>query len=209
MTLKDLSYVIFDLETTGLYPESGDEIIEIGAVVVEGGELHPTEIFHSMVNPGRPIPAISTSISGIKDSDVADAPTIDKILPQFLKFTGNRIWVAQNAKFDLSFIVMKLKQLNIPLRQSVFVDTIGLSKMVFPYETSHSLDSIMSRLNIARSGARHRSVDDSRYTAHALMEFIKMLEQQGVTSLPQIEPSFIKPENLFKTQKPKSMKLFG
>lgn len=208
MTLKDLSYVIFDLETTGLYPESGDEIIEIGAVVVEDLTLQ-SKTFHSMVNPGKPIPAASSAVNGIKDADVKDAPKIEKVIPDFLKFVGSRIWVAQNAKFDLSFIVVKLKQMNIPLRQTVVVDTIGLSKMLFPYETSHSLDSIMARLNIARTGDRHRSVDDSKYTAQALLEFLKMLDQQGITTLPQIESAFIKPESLFKTQKPKTMNLFG
>lgn len=208
MALKDLSYVVFDLETTGLYPDQGDEIIEIGAIHVEGMQC-VEKTFHSLVNPGKPIPPSATAIHGIKDKDVADAPTIHTVIPQFLQFAGNRIWVAQNARFDLGFIVNKLKQLQMPLKQTVVVDTIGLSKMIFQYETSHNLDKIMSRLGIAKTGDRHRSIDDSRYTALALIEFIKMLEKQQISGLPQIESAFIRAETLVKTEKPKTRSLFN
>lgn len=207
LQLKELSYVVFDLETTGLYPEEGDEIIEVGALHVDALELK-SEVFHSLINPRKPIPAASTAVHGIKDEDVERAPFIDKMLPKFLQFASNRIWVAQNARFDMSFIVHKLKQLALPIKQMVVIDTIGLSKMIFPYETSHNLDKIMARLGIARSGDRHRSIDDSRYTALALIELIKLLEKQQVTSLPQIEGAFIKVDSLMKTQRPKMKSLF-
>ena len=207
-TLKDSSYVVFDLETTGLYADQGDEIIEIGAIHVENMEIADT-VFHSMVNPGRLIPAASTAVHGIHDEDVASAPKIEKIIPKFLDFAGNKIWVAQNARFDLSFVVTKLKQLQMPLKQTVVVDTIGLSKMLFPYETSHSLDKIMARLGIPKTGDRHRSVDDSKYTALALIEFIKLLEKQEITTLPQIESAFVKVDTVMKGGKPKTRSLFG
>ncbi len=208
LRLKDLSYAVFDFETTGLYPEQGDEIIEMGAVLVDQMQVSESS-FHSMINPRKPIPAVSTSITGIKDEDVKDAPFIDSMLPKLLQFMGTRIWVAQNARFDLGFIVQKLKQLNLPMKQSVIVDTMGLSKILFPYETSHSLDKIMARLGIAKSGDRHRSIDDSKYTALALIEMIKMLEKQEIVSLPQIESAFIKIDSLFKAEKPKTKSLFG
>jgi DNA polymerase-3 subunit epsilon len=208
LTLKGLNFVIFDLETTGLYPDQGDEIIEVGAVTVENFEITDRQ-FHRMVNPGKPIPPSSTAIHGIKDADVASAPRIETVLPEFLTFTGNRIWVAQNARFDLCFVAAKLKQMQIPLKQTVVIDTIGISKMLFPYEQYHNLDVIMNRLAIARTGERHRSIDDSKYTAQVLIEFIKLLAQQGVHTLPEIEQCFIKPETLFKVDKPKTRSLFG
>lgn len=206
LSLRELKYAVFDLETTGFYADQGDEIIEIGAVLVEGMEI--TETFQSLINPRRSIPAASTQVHGIRDADVADAPTIEAVLPKFLQFVGNRIWVAQNAKFDLSFVMHKLKQLNQPLKQTIVVDTIGLSKMIFQYETSHNLDKIMARLGIPKSGDRHRSLDDSKYTALALIELIKLLEQQDVKTLPGIETAFIKPDSIFKTEKAKSRSLF-
>lgn len=208
LELKDLSYVVFDLETTGLYPEQGDEIIEIGAVTVEKLEVSQN-VFHSLVNPGRTIPTAATNVHGIRDQDVEGAPSFDQVAPKFLKYASNRIWVAQNARFDLGFVVQKFKKLRIPLKQTVVIDTIGLSKMLFQYETSHNLDKIMARLGIPKSGDRHRSVDDSRYTALALIEFLKLLEKQQVTSLPQIESAFISADSIFKSAKPKTKSLFA
>ncbi len=208
LLLRELSYVIFDLETTGLYADEGDEIIEIGAVVVENLQITDSK-FHTMVNPCRPIPAASTAVHGIKDEDVQSAPRCDAIIQDFLNFTGSRVWVAQNAKFDLSFISKKLRQLNMPMRQSVILDTVAISKFLFPYETSHNLDVIMARLGIPRTGDRHRSIDDCRYTALALIEFLKLLEKQGVTSLPEIESAFVKADLFMKTEKPKTKSLFG
>jgi len=206
LSLRELKYAVFDLETTGFYADQGDEIIEIGGVLVEGMEI--TKTFQSLVNPRRSIPAASTQVHGIKDEDVKDAPTIVEILPQFLQFVGGRILVAQNAKFDMSFIVQKFKQLQMPLKQTLVIDTIGLSKMIFQYENSHSLDKIMARLGIPRTGSRHRSLDDSRYTAQALIELIKLLEQQQIKTLPEIETAFVKPETLFRQEKAKSRSLF-
>lgn len=208
MNLSELSYTIFDFETTGLYPEEGDEIIELGAVIVERGEILE-KTYQTLVNPGRSIPAISTKISGIRDEDVAKSPPIADVLDNFLDFMGPRIWVAQNAKFDMGFLIKSMSRLNKSLRQNIVVDTIGISKILFPYENSHNLDVLMNRMGILRSGERHRSLDDCRYTAQILIEFIKLLEKQGINSLPQIETAFIKVDSLVKTDKPKTRSLFG
>jgi len=122
---------------------------------------------------------------------------------------GPRIWVAQNAKFDMGFLIKSMSRLNKSLRQNIVVDTIGISKILFPYENSHNLDVLMNRMGILRSGERHRSLDDCRYTAQILIEFIKLLEKQGINSLPQIETAFIKVDSLVKTDKPKTRSLFG
>jgi len=208
LNLSELSYTIFDFETTGLYPEEGDEIIELGAVIVERGEILE-KTYQTLVNPGRSIPAISTKISGIRDEDVAKSPPIADVLDNFLDFMGPRIWVAQNAKFDMGFLIKSMSRLNKSLRQNIVVDTIGISKILFPYENSHNLDVLMNRMGILRSGERHRSLDDCRYTAQILIEFIKLLEKQGINSLPQIETAFIKVDSLVKTDKPKTRSLFG
>lgn len=208
MNLSQLSYVIFDFETTGLYPEEGDEIIEIGAVVIENGQISE-KTYQTLVNPGRSIPEISTKISGIRDQDVAKSPKIADVIDDFLDFMGSRIWVAQNAKFDMGFLLKKMHELNKPIRQNVVVDTIGISKILFPYETSHNLDVLMSRMGVLRSGERHRSLDDCRYTAQVLIEFIKLLEKQGIMTLPEIESAFIKTDGLIKMEKPKTRSLFG
>lgn len=208
LILSELSFAVFDFETTGLYPEEGDEIIEMGAIVVDKGLVTDLN-FQTFINPQKPIPAASTRVHGITDQDVASAPIIDKMMDKFLDFIGGHIWVAQNAKFDMGFIVKKMRDLQRPLRKNVVLDTIGISKILFPYETSHNLDVIMARLGIVKSGDRHRSLDDARYTAQVLIEFIKLLEKQGIRSLPEIESAFINVDALMKAEKPKTRSLFG
>lgn len=206
--LSNLDFVIFDLETTGLYAEEGDEIIEIGAVRVSSLEIQE-KTFQSLVNPGRSIPEAASAVHGIRDKDVAEAPRIEAILPDFLKFCGSSIWVAQNARFDLSFVLKTMKKMGLVFRQSFVCDTIGISKILFPYETRHNLDVMMARMGIPKSGDRHRSLDDCRYTAQVLIEFIKLLANQGSTTLDSIQSSFIKPELVLKPDKPKTRGLFA
>lgn len=206
LVLKTLEYVVVDVETTGLYPEAGDEIIEIGAVILKAGILQKT--FQTLVNPERLIPQSSTAICGIKNEDVADAPKMKDVIFGFHQFVGNRILLAQNAKFDMGFILKNYKRYSIPMKQNIIIDTIAISKILFPYEQKHNLDAIMSRLGIARTGNRHRSLDDVKYTALIFKEFLDLLEKQGMTTLPDLEDAFLKIESIVKTEKPKSMSLF-
>ena len=99
-------FVVFDLETTGIGATS-NEIIEIGAVRVVNNVI--TDKFSTFVNPGRPIPYNIQELTSINDEMVADAPSIDKALPDFLEFCGNAVLVAHNASFDTGFIFQKAK----------------------------------------------------------------------------------------------------
>lgn len=208
LNLRNLNFTVFDLETTGFYADQGDVIIEFGALHVEGLEIQK-KTFQSFVNPGRPIPEASTAVHGITDDKVANAPSLEEALSKFQKFVGNHILVAQNAKFDMSFILHAFRNLNLSAKPYVVLDTMLMSKKLYPYESSHSLDNIMARFDIPKSGDRHRSLDDSLYTAKALIEFIKMFEKQGVRSLKEIEDVFIKAESILKPEKPKTKSLFG
>jgi len=208
LKLSELEYAVFDLETTGLYADEGDRVIEVGAVKIKNLKIED-DVFQSLVNPQRPIPEASSAIHGIKDHEVKNAPLIDEILPRFNKYCGNSVWVAQNARFDLSFILRDMKRMQIPFRQSVVLDTIGISKILFPYETRHNLDVMMARMGIAKTGERHRSLDDCRFTAQVLIEFIKLLEKQGIQSLQDVESAFIKSDTILKTRKPKPRSLFA
>lgn len=207
LDLCQLDYVIFDLETTGLYADQGDEIIEIGAVRISALEIEE-ESFHRMVKPNQSIPAASTAVHGITNKDVEKAPHVQAVLPEFLDYCGSRIPVAQNARFDLSFILRDLHKMGLHYRSTFVADTIGLSKMLFPYETRHNLDVMMARMGISKSGDRHRAVDDCKYTAQVLIEFIKQLEKQGTRRLDDIQSAFIKPESVFKQKAPQTMGLF-
>ncbi len=205
--LSELEYLVLDLETTGLYAEQGDEIIEIGALRIQGLEI--TEEFQSLVKPSKPIPEASSAIHGIRDRDVKNAQSIREVLPEFYSFSGKSTWVAQNARFDLSFLLRDFQFCGLPPIQSLVIDTIGISKMLFPYETSHNLDVMMARLGISKTGSRHRSLDDCRYTAQVLIEFIKLLKKQNLESLKDIQESFVKLDAINKKNKPKARGLFS
>lgn len=182
LTLDIDEYVVFDFETTGLSPWAGDEIIEIGAMKIFGNSLDEENIFHTLVNPKRMIPAEATNVNGITNEMVAAAPTLDVVLPKFLDFIGTAWLVAQNAKFDMSFLMKYLMQWNIRRELEVY-DTVHFSRRVFPTENRHNLDKICERLQLkVNEGDRHRSMGDVRLTAQA---FLVMRERLGTNCPPR------------------------
>lgn len=176
-------YVVFDLETTGLSPWGGDEIIEIGAMKLWGQNVDECEVFHSLVNPKRLIPPDATKVNGITNEMVASAPFIEEIFPKFLDFVGNSWLVAQNARFDMSFVMKYLMQFRIKRQLEVY-DTMLFSRRAFPGESRHNLDAICGRLGLeVVEKERHRSMGDVKLTAKA---FFALRDKLG-SNLPNRE----------------------
>jgi DNA polymerase-3 subunit epsilon len=176
LTFELDEFVVFDFETTGLSPWGGDEVIEIGAMKIFGNELDEANFFHTLVNPKRLIPAEATKVNGITNEMVAGAPTLDEVFPKFLDFVGGAWLVAQNAKFDMSFVMKYLVHYKMSKNLEVY-DTIHFSRRCFPNESSHNLDLIARRLNLeVIAEERHRSIGDVKLTARA---FLLMREQLG------------------------------
>jgi len=176
-------YVVFDLETTGLSPWGGDEIIEIGAMKIFGNEIDEENIFHTLVNPKRMIGEDATRIHGITNEMVSSAPTIDEVFPKFLDYVGPAWLVAQNAKFDMSFVMKYLVQFKMSKQLEVY-DTMIFSRRAFPSENRHNLDIICQRLGLEVNQAdRHRSMADVSLTAKA---FLMLRDKLGET-LPSRE----------------------
>ena len=171
LTLEFDEHVVFDLETTGLSPWGGDEIIEIGAMKIYGNEIDEKNIFHSLVNPKRMIPPDSTRVNGITNEMVANAPCVEEVFPKFLEYIGSAWLVAQNARFDMSFVMKYLMQFKISRQMEVY-DTIHFSRKCFPEENRHNLDVICKRLGLEVSKEeRHRSIGDVKLTAKAFLAF--------------------------------------
>lgn len=169
-------YVVFDFETTGLSAWGGDEVIEIGAMRILGDEIDEGNVFHTLVNPRRLIPEEATRVHGITNEMVASAPTLEEVFPRFLEFIGDSWLVAQNAKFDMSFVTKYLMQFRLRKNLEVF-DTIQFSRRVFPSEQRHNLDLIASRLGLTIAPEdRHRSLGDVKLTAKA---FLLMKDRLG------------------------------
>ncbi len=166
-----MRHVVFDLETTGLSPTS-DGILEIGALVIQDGVI-TGERFQRLVNPGFPIPYYITRINGINDRMVSDAPTIGRVLPEFLEFVRGANLVAHNASFDLGFLHANSRRLNLiaPVQATC---TMELSRRLYPRERRHNLDAVCERLALQVSN-RHRAMADVELTAQAFLRFQDML----------------------------------
>ncbi len=167
------TYVVFDIETTGLSAEA-DMITEIGAVLVENGVVRDT--FAQLVNPQRPIPPRITELTGISDDMVADKPTIEEVLPKFLAFCADHTVVAHNAKFDTGFIRVMAGRQNLPFENKI-LDTLAISRELYPDVRSHKLDVIAKRLDISLDN-HHRAVDDATATALIFIKFMKMIAER-------------------------------
>jgi DNA polymerase-3 subunit epsilon len=181
--LRDLDLVVFDTETTGLLPDEGDEIVQIAALRVVGGEVLTTEPFDTYVNPNRPIPAASTAIHQVTEDMVKDAPLVRDALRSFHRYIDGHALVAHNAPFDMTFLRRRETQLGLRFDNPV-IDTVLLSAVVFGQSQTHTLDALCERLGITiPEDVRHTALGDARATAFALRALIPMLEAQGITTV--------------------------
>ncbi len=174
-------YVVFDIETTGFSPVK-NQIIEIGAVKVRGGEI--VDRFSTFVNPQTPIPFEIEKLTGIQDEMVMEAPVIESVLPQFLEFCGEAVLVAHNAGFDMSFIKEQTRRQGIS-KEYTYVDTVGIARMLLPNQAKHTLDAVAKTLGISLEN-HHRAVDDAEATAQIFVKFIPMLEEEGASILKDV-----------------------
>lgn len=178
-------YVVFDLETTGLY-KTTDRIIEIGAVrYAPDGTVR--DRFSTFVNPEISIPESSYKIHGISDSMVADAPTIETVLPEFVRFMDNAILVAHNAPFDVGFIEENCHRLHLPWNDPVYIDTCELARrLITSGITNYKLDTVAEYLGVELEN-HHRAVDDCVCCGGILFKLLERLEQsENYSQLPGI-----------------------
>lgn len=181
--LSQLSYTVFDTETTGLEPAAGDEIISLGALHIVNGRLLSHENFDQLIQPGRKLSAESTAIHGISDTMLIGQPTIEKVLPQFHRFAQDTILVAHNAAFDMRFLQMQEARSSIRFTQPV-LDTLLLSQVIHPHQEQHSLEAIAIRLGVDIVG-RHTALGDAIVTAEVLLRMIPLLAEKGIFTLRQ------------------------
>lgn len=176
--------VCFDTETTGLKPEF-EEITEIAAVKVRGGEV--LEEFQTYVNPHRPIPANITELTGISDETVANAPDLAEALPAFLEFAGDLPLVAHNAGFDMAFINKGCERLGIQ-RTFTSIDTVEMSKILFPDLARHRLDSMAKALKVGPFD-HHRASEDAAVLGRIYIKLTeKMRDELHAEKISDINP---------------------
>lgn len=177
-------YTVVDIETTGL-DTSWDEIIELSALRVRGGEVHSH--FTTFVKPVNEISSFITQLTGITNDDVADAPVIADILPGFLDFVGHDIIVGHNVHFDVNFIYdASVSCGGTPVSNDI-VDTMRLSRHILPQLKHHRLGDVADALGIIPDGA-HRGLIDC-YTTHAVLQSLRSVSALSGIDLSAIAAS--------------------
>ncbi|MBV7296251.1 DEDD exonuclease domain-containing protein [Corynebacterium sp. TAE3-ERU12] len=182
--LRETTFVVVDLETTGLKPDAA-AIIEIGAVRVRGGIIEDT--FSQLVNPGSPIPPHISALTGITDEDVANAPQISTVLPDFLAFAKGATWVAHNASFDMGFLRANTVELGLRWPHPTVVDTLRLARQLLDREEVGSFRlGDLARYVGTEINRAHRAYDDARATVDVLHFLIERLGSQDVDTLDEL-----------------------
>lgn len=194
INLKTASYVVFDLETTGL-SNTYDHIIEIAAhKVFQGGII---ETFECFVNPHVSLSEKIVSLTSITDADLKDAESIETVLPRFLDFCKGSILVAHNASFDVSMIYANAKRLGIECEDFPVIDTLNLFRAgYYDKVKAFNLKQLSSYFKVKQEH-HHRATDDTRVTALCFVGMLEDLYKRGITNYQDIN-SLINPEEHFK-----------
>ncbi len=179
--LTELTYTVFDTETTGLEPAEGDEIIQIGAVRIVNLRLLHNETFDQLVDPRRRLDRASARIHGITEEMLRGQPTIDEVLPAFFAFCEDTVLVGHNVAFDMRFLQLKEQSTGVMFDQPL-LDTLLLSEVIHPAQESHRLEAIAERLGV-RVEARHNALGDAMITAQVLLRMIGLLADAGIHTL--------------------------
>lgn len=171
----DGTFIVFDLETTGLNPAS-EEITEIAAVRVVEGEIRDS--FQTYVNSHKPIPPEITELTGISDETVADAPDLDKAVPEFLKWAGEGQYplVAHNAGFDMGFLRTACQRLGIE-REFTSIDTLEMSRLMLPHMHKFKLNILAKELQVGPF-EHHRASEDAAVLGRIYVKLLKRLREE-------------------------------
>lgn len=183
--LLEGTYVVFDLETTGLYPNSGDSIIEIGAVKISNGKI--IDRYDELINPNVVLSDEIIKITGINNDMLEGKRNEEVCVKDFMKWVGDLPMVAHNAKFDISFLDMAYSKYNLGRLCNTVIDTLGLSRYLESNERYHNLATLVKRYNIPWDEEKHHRADyDSEGTALIFYKMLKKLELNNIKTINEL-----------------------
>ena len=181
--LSEVTFCVIDLETTG-GSAAEDRITEVGAVLLRGGECLGT--FQTLVNPGRTVPPVITVLTGITDSMLVPAPTIETVLPSLLEFWGDAVLVGHNIAFDLGFLRAACARTDRATPEVPRVDTVALARRLFGDEVrNHRLGTLAEHLRLDHKPS-HRALDDALATGDLLHVLLERAARLGVLGLDDL-----------------------
>ncbi len=176
----EIPFLVVDVETTGISSWGGDRLTEVAAVLVQHGQV--TEVFDSLVNPGRRISSFITQLTGISNEMVRDAPRFADIAGDLAQHIVGRVFVAHNAGFDWNFLSAEFERVTRAPLKSITdqrLCTVRLARRFLSHLPRRNLDAVAHHYGISIEG-RHRAMGDARATAHVLLGLLKDAERAGV-----------------------------
>ncbi|MDQ0165507.1 ATP-dependent DNA helicase DinG [Bacillus horti] len=183
--MSKYKYVVVDFETTGNRVKDGDQIIQIGLCVIEQGEI--TETFSSNVRPTVKIPAFIEQLTGISEQDVADAPSIEELLPELMKRLDNACFVAHNVHFDLSFYQGILEEHGYLPFKGPIIDTVELSRIIWPEKEGYKLSQLSSDVGVIHENP-HQADSDAMAAAQLFIQLCAELEELPLITIQRMIP---------------------
>ncbi|MBN1869104.1 MAG: hypothetical protein JW847_00790 [Candidatus Omnitrophica bacterium] len=188
MNARQTEYVVFDVETTGLFPQNGDRIVEIAAARVKDSKIIDT--FESLINPQRDLPVEAEQIHHITQAMLAQAPTADIVLPKIIDFTGGACLVGHNIKFDLNFLCFQLSLIGRKLKEETpAIDTMKMAKTLLPHLTNFRLSYVAHSLGAAVEET-HRALPDVRLTAKVMKRLMDIAADQNICTFKTLYKHF-------------------
>jgi DNA polymerase-3 subunit epsilon len=170
------THIVIDFETTGLFPERGDRVIEVAAVEVVDGRIG--RHFQSLANPGRPVSGTITRITGITNAMLAPAPDVASVMRSLAAFVEGAELVAHNASFDHRFLRAEFGRLDLPCPPGMTC-TMRLGRRVFPHSPNHKLATLAEHAGITLPERMHRALADATITAHLFLMMMDHPSAQG------------------------------
>ncbi|GIP36851.1 DNA polymerase III PolC-type [Paenibacillus sp. J31TS4] len=177
--LKDTTYVVFDIETTGL-SVTDNKIIELAGIKMKDNQV--IDKFSYFVNPHETIPYNITQLTNITDEMVRDAPELEEVLPKFVEFCEDCVLVAHNARFDIGFIQHYCQQLGLETMNNPVLDTLEMARLLFPTMKNHRLNTLADKFKVSLEN-HHRAIDDSEALGGVLFAMIKEAAERGLETL--------------------------
>jgi DNA polymerase-3 subunit epsilon len=182
--LEESAFAVVDVETTGMRAALDDRITEIAVVLVHGERREL--LFESLVNPGRPIPAMISGITGITDQMVRAAPRFEELSDRILDALSGRVFVGHNMRFDWGFVSAELFRARGLRLDGTRLCTVRLARRLVPQAESCALGAL-SELFAFENPARHRAAGDAIVTAHLLQRLMLLARDAGARTLPDLE----------------------